>query len=169
MRIVLIVGVLAVAGAGVVTGVATGSDTHPSRTRAVTRTVTVTRTVLATTTQPGVSVFVSSNGENAGKYVAHPSSINLIPAPPDNAEPGLTKAVHLHWIDWGQPIAFATGAILVKSYGSTGFQAFSGLLAFYNIMACGTGPTNYYTTAFTLPRFLTYYEDGQVSLASPCG
>ncbi len=77
--------------------------------------------------------------------------------------------MHLHWIDWGQPIAFATGDILVKSYGSTGFQAFSGLLVFYNIMACGTGPTNYYTTAFTLPRFLTYYEDGQVSLASRCG
>jgi hypothetical protein len=50
---------------------------------------------------------------------------------------------HDHWVDWGQPIAFATGDILSKPEGSTGFQAYAGALVFYNLMACGSGPTYY--------------------------
>jgi hypothetical protein len=164
MRILPTGVVLAVLGAGVIAGVATGSDGHRPRTR----TVTVTKTVLATTTQPGVPALVSSRGENAGPYVAHPASLSLIPASPSNAQPPETKAVHLHWVDWGQPIAFATGDILYKPEGSNGFQAYSGALVFYNLMACGSAPTYYYTSVYGFPRSLTYYYNGVSSLAKPC-
>jgi hypothetical protein len=76
--------------------------------------------------------------------------------------------VHLHWVDWGQPIAFATGDILYEPEGSTGFQAYPGALVFYNLMACGSAPTYYYTSVYGFPRALTYYYNGVSSLAKPC-
>jgi hypothetical protein len=160
------VAVAGVAVAGIaVAGVASGSTEHSSRTR----TVTVPKTVLATTTQPGVRAFVSSRGEVAGPYVARPASLSLIPASPSNAQPPATKAVHLRWVDWGQPVAFATGDILYKPEGSNRFEAYPGALVFYNLMACGSAPTYYYTTVVGFPRSLTYYDDGESSLARPCG
>ena len=82
----------------------------------------------------------------------------------------MTKAVHLHWIDWGQPIAFATGDILVKSYGSTGFQAYSGAARVLQHHGVRHGADQLLHDRFHAPAASSpTTRDGQVSLASPCG
>ena len=84
--------------------------------------------------------LVSSRGQAAGRYVAKPASLGLIPGPSG------TKAAHLHWVDWGQPVAFATGDILYQT-SAHNFESEPGALVLYGLVACGSRPTYYYQQA----------------------
>jgi hypothetical protein len=157
---------LAIAGAivGVAAGganIATGSTGH-SLPR---RTVTVARAMLATTKRSRVSALVSKHGPKTGPYVAMPSSLDLIYGYRSDV-----AAAHLKWVDWGQPVAFATGDILIET--STGrFESVPGAIVLTGLTACGTKPTYYYksATAYT-PTYYKYtaVSTGKPQLASPC-
>jgi len=149
---------LAVAVIGIAAGTAAGHSS-PRRTE------TVTKTVLATTTRPGVPALVAQHGPNGGRYVATPSKLNLIYGYRSDVD-----AAHLKWVDWGQPVAFATGDILIQT-STGGFQSVRGALVLSGLVACGTKPTSYYksATAYT-PTYPKYTEvsTGRPQLASPC-
>jgi len=114
--------------------------------------------------------LVSRYGPRSGRYVVRPSRLNLIYGYRSDV-----AAAHLRWVDWGQPVAFATGDILIQT-SSGGFESVPGALVLYQLTACGTKPTSYYTaatytaaTAYTpsYPQY-TAIGTGKPGLASPC-
>lgn len=121
--------------------------------------------LIGTTAKAGAPALVSRYGPRRGRYVARPSRLNLIYGYRSDV-----AADHLRWVDWGQPVAFATGDILIQG-PSGGFQSVNGALVLNGLVACGPKPTYYYTsaTAFT-PTYDKYTEvsTGRPLLASPC-
>ena len=111
------------------------------------------------------SVLVSRRGEKAGTYVAKPSKLDLI-----DGYLSAVEAAHLKWVDWGQPVAFATGDILIQTSAKS-FESVRGALVLTGRIACGTKPTSYYTSATvytpTYPKYSTI-GTGKPGLASPC-
>ncbi len=146
--------------AGIV-GFSTGGGSH-HRPR---RTTTGTKTVMAATRQRGVRALVSQRGPTAGPYVARPSKLNLIDG--DRSD---VAAARLKWVDWGQPVAFATGDILIQT-SDGGFESVPGALVLSGQIACGANPAYYYksATAYT-PSYSKYssISVGSPQLASPC-
>ncbi len=145
IRFGVALGVAAIAGVALAgsAGVATGSVRRGPSTRTATRTVTVTKTVLATTTQPGVPAFVSQNlaafggsvTSPAGPYRAHPSEITFSSSPVGG--PNLAVYVdHLSWVDWGQPVAYASGIVHTRDWQQNGFIATPGGAIVDQLLSC---------------------------------
>jgi hypothetical protein len=150
-----------VALAVAIAGFSAGSDRHHHPLR----TPTATKPAIATRRQPGALALVSQRGPTAGAYVPKPSKLNLIYGYRSDA-----AAAHLKWVDWGQPVAFATGDILIQT-SSGGFESVPGALVLNELIACGTKPAYYYKSATAYTP--TYYKYSSVSvgkpqLASPC-
>src|SRR5579862_8067269 len=112
-------GALAVAAlAGLaVASVSSGSTRQSAPRPTVPRTVNVTNIVRATKTQPGVPVLVSQRlaalGSSVtsprGPYIARPKQITFSTS---RVGSGLAVYVdHLKWVDWNQPVAFASGIV----------------------------------------------------------
>ena len=115
--------------------------------------------------QHGVVALVSQRGPTPGPYVAKPSKLDLIYGYRSNV-----GAAHLKWVDWGQPVTFATGDILIQT-AAGGFESVPGALVLSGRIACGAKPTYYYksATAYT-PTYPAYssVSVGKPQLASPC-
>jgi hypothetical protein len=157
---------VAVAVAVAVVGVAgVGASIAMGSTGQGISTLTVTRAVKTTTKLPGVPALVAKDGPKAGRYVTRPSSFYFIYGYRSDV-----GASHLTWVDWGQPVAFATGDILVQT-SSGRFQSVPGAVVLSGLIACGTKPTYYYKSATAyLPTYAKYtvVSTGRPQLASPC-
>jgi hypothetical protein len=112
-----------------------------------------------------VRALVSTRGPKAGSYVARPSRLTVIYGYRSDV-----AASHLKWVDWGQPVAFASGDILIQT-STGGFESVRGALVLDGLIACGANPTYYYksATAYT-PTYPKYaaVSTGRPQLASPC-
>lgn len=110
-------------------------------------------------------VLVSRRGPKSGPYIAKPLKLDLI-----DGYQSAVDAAHLKWVDWGQPVAFATGTILVQT-SATSFTSVRGAVVLTGLIACGSRPTYYYksATAYTpnYPKYSTV-STGKPALASPC-
>ena len=141
---------------GAITGVATGSHARASQTR----TVTVTRTayVRSTTKAAGVRALVSERLAALGTSVTSPRG-------PYRARPvkiafdlggyygAGTKGLwidHLKWVDWGQPVAFASGVVHARVWPSDNFIMTAGGIMLDQLRSCGTQSHSYYTYASML-------------------
>ena len=110
------------------------------------------------------STVVSKRGTKAGPYVVRPSQLSL-----DYGHLSNDRASHLTWVDWGQPVAFASGDILIQT-STGGYESFHGALVLAGRIACRARPTYYYKTftAYTPSYKYVSFSSGSPQLASPC-
>ena len=55
---------------------------------------------------------------------------------------------HLTWVDWGQPIAYASGTVHARAWPSANFITTAGGVMLVQLRSCGT--RSYYTMAVML-------------------
>jgi hypothetical protein len=109
--------------------------------------------VLTTTNAPGVAALVSQNlaalGSGVtsprGPYRAHPAKIAFDLGGYYGAGTRGLWIDHLTWVDWGQPIAYASGIVHSRVWPSTNFITTPGGVVLDQLRSCGT--RSYYTMA----------------------
>jgi hypothetical protein len=161
---------VAVAGVSVA-GIASGSARHSTSRRTLTVTKTKTKTVYsrsATNAAPvaalvslGLASFGSSITSPRGPYRARPSKITFSTSPVGG--PNLAVYVdHLSWVDWGQPVAYASGIVHTRDWQQHGFIATPGGVIVDQLLSCGGH--SYYTSSelFAPAGFASNSEDTSV-------
>ena len=141
---------------GVVVSIAAGSRADAS----AAHTVTVTKTVYvrSTTSAPGIAARISkrlagfggSVTSPRGPWAARPSKVAF-----DQGGSEGTRGLwidHLVWVDWGQPVAFATGIVHALDSSGSGYVETQGAVTVYALRGC---------------RARSYYTD--VSMVAPSG
>lgn len=133
---------------------AAGSDANTFRTR----TVTVTRTVhvRSTTSAPGVparlSVRLAALGTSVssprGSYRARPAKIAFNLGGYYGAGTKGLWIAHLTWVDWGQPIAYASGTVHGRVWPTHNFITTAGGITVDGLRSCDGH--SYYTYASML-------------------
>ncbi len=54
---------------------------------------------------------------------------------------------HLKWVDWGQPVAYASGVVHARVWPGHSYVTRAGGIMLDQLRFCGTGPRSYYTSA----------------------
>ncbi len=132
---------------GVVVGIASGSHADASAPHIVT--VTKTVYVRSTTSAPGIAALISrklagfgsSVTSPRGPWAARPSKVAF-----DQGGTVGTSGLridHLVWVDWGQPVAFATGIVHALDYSGSGYVETPGAITVDGLRGCGV--RSYYT------------------------
>jgi hypothetical protein len=137
--------VLAVTGA--VAGVASGSGGHSGATRTVTVTKTRTVYVLSTTNTPPVAARISRRlaafgtgiTSPRGPYLRRPAKITFSTGPYNLA----AYVDHLRWVDWGQPVAYASGSVHTSDSPQAGYVVQQGGVVVDQLRSCNG--RSYYT------------------------
>jgi hypothetical protein len=162
-----------IASLGSIAGVASGGQVQTVRAR--TRSVTATRTghVRSTRNEPAIAPLVSVRLAAIGSDVTSPRGAY-------RARP--TKIVfgdglwmdHLRWVDWGQPVAYASGVVHAQTSPSHSFITTPGGVMLDQLRSCATKPHSYYTyasmlapTGFPENTESTAYGESEQALA-PC-
>jgi hypothetical protein len=131
--------------------IAVAASTHHHRRRPRTITVTKIVHVLSTTNAPGVSALVSQNLAPYGSSIQSPRGpYRPRPAKLTFDEGGIVGSTslwidHLTWVDWGQPIAYASGIVHARAWPSANFITTPAGIVLYELRSCGT--RSYYTMA----------------------
>jgi hypothetical protein len=115
-------------------------------------TVIETDHVLSTTNAPGAAARVSRNLASfggsiqspRGPYRGRPTKLTFVAG--GNA--GSLWIDHLTWVDWGQPIAYASGIVHARAWPSANFITTAGGVMLDQLRLCGT--RSYYTMAVML-------------------
>ncbi len=136
----IVVGV-ALATLGATAGVATGSHVQASRTH--TASVQSNTITVLETSALGVRALVSEQLglSSRGPYRARPVKIEF--------DQDLWID-HLKWVDWGQPVAFASGVVHASAGPSYSFTTTAGGIMLDKLQSCATGSHSYYTYASML-------------------
>lgn len=138
---------------GGIGGVAAGSDGPVARTHAVTVTKTArarprTRTPRSKTL---VSVRLAGIGGNVtsprGPFRARPTEMSFDLGGYDSAGTKGLWIDHLKWVDWGQPVAYASGVVHARVWPGHSYVTRAGGIMLDQLRSCGTKPSSYYTSA----------------------
>ena len=169
------VAVAGVAGAGI----ASGSTRHSTSSRTVT--VTKTNTVYspsATNVAPvaglvslRLAAFGSSISSPRGPYRGRPSKITFSASPVGG--PDLAVYVdHLSWVDWGKPVAYASGIVHTRDWQQHGFIATPGGVIVDQLVSCGGRSYYTYSELFAPGGFPSNSQDTSVGSSerslTPC-
>ena len=145
---------LALAIAGTVAGRATAGQRHGSSAHTPTVAVSAAKTlrIRSTRSAPNAAPLVSMNLAGFGSSVTSPRG-------PYRARPRKiafdlggyygagTKGLwidHLRWVDWGQPVAYASGVVHARVWPSHTFMTTPGGIMIDQLRSCGT--RSYYTS-----------------------
>jgi hypothetical protein len=153
MRYLATVAASTVAAFGGTVGVAAGSNEHAAHTHGVavaktalarTRTRTPRSETLVSTRLAGIGGNVTSP---RGPYRARPTKISFDLGGYDGAGTKGLWIDHLKWVDWGQPVAYASGVVHARVWPGHSYVTRAGGIMLDQLRSCGTKPSSYYTSA----------------------
>jgi hypothetical protein len=154
MKILSISLSLALVVAGTMAGSATAAQNHrlPPRTATVTKTVHTRSTAKPSTAGARVSVKLAALGSTVtsphGPYRARPVKIAFDLGGYYGAGTNGLWIDHLTWVDWGQPVAYASGVVHARVWPGHNFITTPGGIMLDELRSCGTHV--YYTSAAML-------------------
>ncbi|HEX3615848.1 MAG TPA: hypothetical protein VHU61_04900 [Solirubrobacteraceae bacterium] len=98
-----------------------------------------------------VSVRLAALGSSVtsprGPYRARPTKLAFDLGGYYGAETNGLWIDHLKWVDWGQPVAYASGLVHARVWPGHSYVTKSGGLMLDQLRSCGTKPGSYYTSA----------------------
>jgi hypothetical protein len=157
MRNLATVAALTLAAFGGIGGLAVGSDAHAVHTSAVgvskpAHARSRTRTPRATTL---VSVRLAALEGNVtsprGPYRTRPTKIAFDLGGYYGAGTKGLWIDHLKWVDWGQPIAYASGVVHARVWPGHSYVTRAGGIMLDQLRSCGSKPFYYTSASMVVP------------------
>jgi hypothetical protein len=153
MRILAMVAGVAVAALGGTVGVADRSAGRAADPRSVSAIDTGHARAIARRSRAAtlVSVRLAALGGSVtsprGPYRARPTKIAFDLGGYYGAGTKGLWIDHLKWVDWGQPVAYASGIVHARVWPGHSFVTRAGGIMLDQLRTCGSKPTSYYTAA----------------------